>query len=392
MTAVSPPIPLSRSSSSAWLVAACTLLGLAGYGFYSGLPVILGALADTRHIPSASLGWIASAEILGLLLGGLAGTFFTDKFGRRSLGLWGVLLVAVSHVASMSPSVGFGGLVVARLVGGLGGGAIYAVGVSSLALTPDPAKSVATFSAVLAAIATLEVGVLPVVMGHFGVSGLFYVLIAMAALGMLGIRALPRRDAGAAVVSSTNASRIDGASWLILAGMACFHVAPVIYWTYGERIGVGGGIPETTLGIVFTASGILGALACFGTGSMARKLGQVHSLQLCTVVMGIGLLSWLVGSLTPATYLLRACLVGIPWVLGGVFQVNVANEIDPTGRLSALVGPAQNVGLMVGPAIASTLLAAGQGFSIVLGVATIFLVISFYLARAGRRRPAAAST
>jgi hypothetical protein len=47
---------------------------------------------------------------------------------------------------------------------------------------------------------------------------------------------------------------------------------------------------------------------------------------------------------------------------------------------------------MVGPAIASTLLAAGQGFSIVLGVATIFLVISFYLARAGRRRPPAAST
>jgi hypothetical protein len=125
---------------------------------------------------------------------------------------------------------------------------------------------------------------------------------------------------------------------------------------------------------------------------MARKLGQVHSLQLCTVVMGIGLLSWLVGSLTPSTYLLRACLVGVPWVLGGVFQVNVANEIDPTGRLSALVGPAQNVGLMVGPAIASTLLAAGQGFSIVLGVATIFLVISFYLARAGRRRPPAAST
>ncbi len=308
--------------------------------------------------------------------------------GPRRMAIAGVLLVAGAHLASLSAALGLGGLIVARLIGGFGGGAIYAIGVSSLAATPHPGKSVAIFSGVLALGATIEVGVLPLIIPHGGITGVFLVLLAIALVGLPLVGALPagHKSSSAARVLVKTTSRISGSSWVMLAGMACFHVAPVIYWTYGERIGVGSGIPETTLGLAFTISGILGALACFGSEPLARRIGQSRSLQLITALLIMGLLSWLFGRLTPIGYILRACLVGIPWVLGGVFQVNVANEIDPSGRLSALVGPAQNVGLMLGPAIASTLLGAGQSFPVVLSVATAFLVLSMILSVAGHRR------
>lgn len=358
---------------------------MAGYGFYCGLPVILGSLADARGIASELLGWIASSEILGLLLGGLLATWKTDRFGRRRMAIVGVALLGMAQATSLSSAIGLHGLIAARLVGGIGGGCIYAVAVSSLALTTHPSRSVAIFSAVLALVATIEVGALPLLIARGGLTGVFGLLLAVAVIAIPGIGALPE-GRSAAGHSTVNAStKIDASAWVMLSGMACFHVAPVVYWTYGERIGVGAGIAETTLGIVFTVSGILGAVACFGADALASRFGQKRSLQIITSALIVGLASWLIGSMTPATYFLRSCLVSIPWVVGGVVQVNLANELDPSGRLSALVGPTQNVGLMIGPAIASTLLSAGQGFPVVLSVATVFLVISMTLSALGQR-------
>jgi predicted MFS family arabinose efflux permease len=379
-------LQMRRPDSDASVVIASCLLGAAGYGFYSGLPVILGGLADSRGLPDALLGWIASAEILGLLLGGLVATAFTGRARRRPLAAGGLLLLAGAHLGTMSPEAGLFGLLAARLAGGLGGGCIYAIGVSSLAVTRNPARNVAVFTAVLVLVATAEVGVLPEVIKRGGPEAAILLLLGLAALGVAGIVPLPKDHGGvSSSIARRGATKVDRSVWPMLAGIACFHVAPVIYWTYGERIGIAGGIPESSLGVAFAAAGILGALSCFGTEHLARRLGQRGSLLLVTVLLIVGLLSWLVGTLTPGSYLIRACLIAIPWTLGGVYQVNLANEIDPSGRLSALVGPAQNVGLMVGPAIASTLLSARQSFTVVLCAAAAFLVLSMILSVARRR-------
>lgn len=389
VTSSSPSsLRVQPARTDASVLAASCLLGAAGYGFYCGLPVMLGGLADARGIAAALLGWIASAEILGLLLGGLVGTWLTARLGRRRLAIAGVAMVASANLASMSPELGVAGLIAIRLLGGVGGGCIYALGVSSLALTSNPARSVAWFSAILTLVATGVVGLLPIVLKHGGLDAGFLMLLGMAAISMLGIGRLPESSAATTLAPSRGrGAKFDRSVWILLTGMACFHVAPVIYWTYGERIGMGAGIPEATLGLTFAVSGVLGTAACFCTEGMARRLGQVGSLRLVTMLLIGGLLSWLVGTLTPVSYLVRACLVTIPWAVGGVFQVNLANEIDPSGRLSALVGPAQNVGLMAGPAVASTLLSANLSFSVVLGVATAFLLVSMMLSVVARRPP-----
>ncbi|HEX7278849.1 MAG TPA: MFS transporter [Solirubrobacterales bacterium] len=127
MSAVTAPAPPrdQRPGLSFAGIFAVTFCGLVAIG--SVLPVLPRYIHGPLDSGDLAVGIVIGAyAITGLLLRPVAGRF-ADTMGRKQTMLAGVVLVAIGGLLYL-PSLGIGGLIVARLVLGAGEGTVYTAG------------------------------------------------------------------------------------------------------------------------------------------------------------------------------------------------------------------------------------------------------------------------
>ncbi len=107
-----------------FLAKICFVASLGGVLFGFDTAVISGTfgMVETQFaLHKLEAGWFTSSALVGAIIGALAAGWFSDRFGRKPILILSAFLFFLSALGSAVPP-SFAGLIIARLIGGVGVG------------------------------------------------------------------------------------------------------------------------------------------------------------------------------------------------------------------------------------------------------------------------------
>jgi len=375
-------IAASDAGNARWdgtgAITACIAASVAAYGAYLGLPLILGALADAFKFDNRQIGWIGSAENLGLLLGA-AGVSLLAKTRRfRRIALAGVTIAmsgdALTLLVSSFPA--FCGI---RLVAGFGSGLCYSSAIACLSMTGRSARNFSIFIVVLVIANSLELWLIPGIVVHSGIAGVYTALGALFVAPAVLLWFIPATLGPSAIGSAGTSPQprhppaFVRLAWACLAAIVLFNIAASAFWAYSERIGASIGLSETAVAETLTFCNLFSLTGSVLAYWLSRRWGQ-HRPQLGAIAVMICVYAvWALG-LTTLRYIVGVLLFFEVWSMASVYQLSTLTGIDRAGRYVALVPAAQGIGQSAGPFIAGLLLGWQLTFPQILMAVTLFAV------------------
>ena len=358
-------------------VAATVLLGVFAYGVYLGLPVLLGALADSYHFDPVQTGRLASLELAGLLLGSIAVANLLREGRHRPLALCGIAVAMTANLASMYFAT-LESLYVVRTVAGFGSGLCYGVSMACLSYSKDPARTSSLFGVGLIVISSLELYALPLIAREWSMPGIFAALGLAYVIPLVVVRWLPtRREALPIVAEPETAGTGDthvALSWLCLLAIAFFNVAVSAVWAYAERIGASAQLSATFVATTLNVCNIASLFACWLAWRVSRRFGQQRPQFFALAATALALMTWpaVFGEIDYAVHMMVFFQAA---AVTSVYQVGIIGVIDASGKHAALIPAAQGVGVSIGPVLGGVMFSVGSSTTpLLLGSGTILLL------------------
>ena len=359
------------------LMLAASLASTIGGLPFNTLPVLLGSLADSFHLPPEQVGLLGSICFGGYLLGTLGAPVWMNRLNWRWLTVVGAmgtaLCFALSAMVQALPL-----LYVSWACTGFFASTMTCLGMRMLSDLPNKERAFGVRQGVeLSVTAAVLFALPPLLIARFQYAGAAWALAALVLLLGLSVFWVPS-GAHARSTLLTDALTIQPhrtpvKAWWALAVLWLFLVGNVGLWAFLERIGVHLSVSATDMGVVFAVLKLLGSVAAFciaGVGarwSLARGL----SVTLLSLMGGLGLLASATGF---GFYAAGAWLWEFAFTCGCVLQTAHIARIDPSGRAIVLVPGAFALASMVGPGVAGKLMGA-QGIEPVLWFALASSVV-----------------
>ena len=367
-------------------IIAAVILGFAGTGVAMGLPLLVGSMADSLGFSEKELGWLASSDMGGLLIGSVLTSLLVAKTNRRTLAASGLLLVILAnYFSTQSPELI--PLMLSRLCAGIGAGICYSTCTASLAGSYNAARTFSILLFVLVVMNAFIFYIFPIIDGKWGVNGIFMFYLLEAIPILLVLPLLPRYCAEetdhSGVVSekdtSITQSKIpDILPRLCLLAVFSFYLLVGAYWAFIERAGVSadlssGFISSTlTWGQIFSLSGTVTALW------LARRYGQSKPLLFALMVMIVTMLI-LAARVDATTFIFSIFSFSFFWIFIDVFQLGTLSNIDHSGRYAAMVPACQGAAQAIAPTMAGILLSYQLGYSSVMIMCALATAVALYV-------------
>ena len=367
-------------------IIAAVILGFAGTGVAMGLPLLVGSMADSLGFSEKELGWLASSDMGGLLIGSVLTSLLVAKTNRRTLAASGLLLVILAnYFSTQSPELI--PLMLSRLCAGIGAGICYSTCTASLAGSYNAARTFSILLFVLVVMNAFIFYIFPIIDGKWGVNGIFMFYLLEAIPILLVLPLLPRycaeeTDHSGVVTkedTSITQSKIpDILPRLCLLAVFSFYLLVGAYWAFIERAGVSadlssGFISSTlTWGQIFSLSGTVTALW------LARRYGQSKPLLFALMVMIVTMLI-LAARVDATTFIFSIFSFSFFWIFIDVFQLGTLSNIDHSGRYAAMVPACQGAAQAIAPTMAGILLSYQLGYSSVMIMCALATAVALYV-------------
>ncbi|WOH36706.1 MFS transporter [Thalassotalea fonticola] len=374
------------------VIAAAVIISIVGNAVFIGMPMLVGSLADTLGFNEQQLGWLASADLMGIFVASIAVSLLINKVNRQTLAYIGITIAIIANFCSTLFHQ-FDTLFMIRIISGLGGGICYSVGVASLAGTHKTARNFSILLFVLVAVNAIELYTFPDISAKWGVDGIFLFFCAAFVGTYYFVRYLPKTNEHNKIENSEVESdeQLQDANqqsateipswipWLCLAAVACVYINVGAFWAFIERLGVDANLSNDfisntlALGTLFTLTGC--AIATW----MSNRFGQSKPLLAAFILM-TAILFLLAFKVDATSYVVAATVFNFCWLFIDVFQLGTIGNIDHTGKYAALVPGAQGLTQSVSPAVAGYILSEGYGYSGVMmlcAVGTISAMIIY---------------
>lgn len=359
-------------------------LGAGGTLILGVQPLLLGALLVAGKIDAVELGWIATAEVLGMALGVVIGVRALAGAGRH--GRWFIvgasLLMALANLATPGAD-GMAMIALARAVAGLAAGAMLAVTILTITHAAAPGRLNAIFLT-LGAIPQLALAYLlpTMIFPVHGFAAGFQMLAAIGVVlavcaGLIRDRLAPGQTAVRGAIAWTPRVVVALAASLLTAAAigAC--------WTYVEPMGARSGLTPAAVGLAVTiclASQIAGSLfvALIGYRLPFRFVlpGGVL-VQAAAIVLALAV---------PGAFAFSVALAifGFCWQACLPFATDLVIEADASRQAAPLIMPLTLVGLSLGPLTASAVVGTSVAGAFAFGIAAFVAAAGLYLAMFGR--------
>ena len=375
-------------------ILAAVVISIVGNAVFIGMPMLVGSLADTLGFDEQQLGWLASADLMGIFVASIAASLLVNRVNRQLLVYVGI---TVAIIANFSSTIfhQFDSLFVIRIIAGLGEGMCYSVGVATLAGTHKTARNFSILLFVLVAVNAIELYTFPSISEKWGVDGIFLFFCGAFVLTYSFVRWLPRSNKEASVQEIVSGNQLSSKTnipswipWLCLAAVACVYINVGAFWAFIERLGVDASLTDDfisntlALGTLFTLSGC--AIATW----MGNKYGQSKPLIAAFALM-TAILFLLAFKVTAVSYVVAATVFNFCWLFIDVFQLGTIGNIDHTGKYAALVPGAQGFTQSISPALAGFILSEGYGYAGVMmlcAVGTISAMIIYTIVYANLKK------
>jgi predicted MFS family arabinose efflux permease len=359
-------------------------------------PGMVQGMVDYMGMNDVRAGFVASAEMAGLMLATILFAFASNHINwRRAYGSGLALVVAANAISAM---IGGGpAFTVVRALAGAGAGIVAAIGFASIGETEDAPRSYGWAVAMIIGYSAVVLWALPEIFALGGYSG-FLIAYGVATAACLPlVPFLQQRktaDPATEELSLDEVALLPPVGVLAVLSMLVFFVGYAAAWTYMALIGRDLGLSELEVAHALSLSqiaGVAGALA------IVVQSGKVHDLVQAGVILVGGAAAIFAFALKQdyGVFLGLNCVFQFCWNAGQPLLLGVIASRDRDGQLLRFTIPMQYIGLAAGPAFAAFLLGAHSNYAAVMigagGFAALapLAIAPLILARKpGRRAPA----
>jgi len=294
---------------------------------WSGVTPLIPSYIDQYDLSDFEGGLVLSVASLGILVISIPAGFVTKFITPRTLTLASMATIAVAGYA-MAIAPGYGALIAARLVFGIGFGTLYVSMTAWLAdaAGAERARVLALTTSIVGVSATVSPAYAGWVADSFGLSAPFVGLAAVTTL-LFVLLLLDRsgtglvKEAGPPAREVLRSARSDPG----LLAMLLLTIAAATVWMTADLLVPlrldDGGFDVAEIGIVLSISAVVFVLASAVTARHADRLTRV------------GLAAWWTAALAAFTAI-PALIVGVPAVMVFLMAASVA-----TGVIVALTYP-----------------------------------------------------
>lgn len=357
------------------------------------MPLIVGALATQHGMSDASVGFIATAQLMVCALLSFAMVPAVRNLNPRATVTLGLVLVALGNAFSL---IGHNTplLITARLSAGFGEALVNVVVGVLMAHKRDPDAGFAMINIGITAGAVVVFLISPMLSPHVGQDGIFWILAALPTLALPCVLGIPKGS----LAMADNAANIQRGRFLIslpaiaiLLGVVGFGIAGNAVFIFVERIGESVGVSYNTL-----VKMLLWATAATAAGPIVARVvgtrfGRIPVLAIA--FLGLAIACPMMGAPHSGTELFIGLNIGgFCLLFARPFYSGLMVAMDPAGRLITLSNGAIAIGRAITPSIASLMLLGGGGFPAMGDWSAVAAVVSFglvyYAARSVRRLPA----
>lgn len=352
-------------------------------------PLLLGELLAQNRLSLEGVGLVAMGEILSLGLGVVLGDLLRSVFSLRVLTVVAILAASGMDLITAN-TTGDGALALTRALAGLAEGLLLWGTVNLIVQGPAPDRLAGVFMVVqtlgqAAVAAMLAYWVLPIQStSSYG----FVFLGALTAASLLLVRWQPIRLANQQATTTT-AGFGWGLNHLLLLGLAFMQLSAIGgLWAYLEPLSKYVGLDAQSAQLLVSGTLLMQVLGgCLGI-ILVRRVSDYSMLAVAALLLGgIALGMYFSADLGVRVFLLLCGAFGLVWLMLTPFQVRIALQLDPSGRIAALVPGMQLLGCAFGSLMASQWV-VGENAEYVLLVSATFSLIALTLVGLLRRCPA----
>jgi len=346
------------------------------------LPVWVGTLMSAYHFDPQQAGALVTLFLAGAVAASL---FFAPRFHRMSgrqmatLG-YGVAALAFFGLTLVSD---FGAMAVLHAIAGLATGCGLSFTHGTIGRSANPHRLFAMAGLALGVFAIPMLGGLPALVAAVGGAAMFRVFAAvMAVAAVLAALAFPVPHApatGAPAATGATGARLSGATWRVMAGVACMALVQAMLFSFVERVGTER-FGAAAVASMLIALGFVTLLPAPLAALLQRRLAPQHVL-LVGPVLQVLIAVVITQSAVFAPYAAATVLLPCVMIFSHTFAFGAIARLDPTGRALAATPAMLMVGAAIGPVLGGTLVKAGGYASLAIAAAIVAtLAIGCFLA------------
>ncbi|MGW3247447.1 YbfB/YjiJ family MFS transporter [Streptomyces sp. NPDC001070] len=360
--------------------------------------LLLPAMREKLHWSYAAAGGMNTANALGYIIGAATAAWWSRRFGARAAFVWGIVISALTLLASGATG-DLAGLAVLRFIGGLSTAVTFVVGSALASRVHSGGQQ--TRSAALVAMYMAGVGigvvlsgvVIPAALTAWGVSGWQAGWLLMGVLALLAIgpaawaaRQVPEQVAGGA----THGGRISLKPLTpVFAWYVLFGAGYVSYMTFVVALLHSQGMKVWGTATFFIVLGIASAAATLLVwGRLIGRLRGGAAPALVSAVVLVGVLPVLLWHGMGAA-IASAIIFGGSFMAGPTAVTVLARRMLPAHAWTfgiALLTVAFSVGQAVGPLVSGLLSDSSGGIAKGLWLSVVLLAVSAAVALVQRER------
>jgi DHA1 family inner membrane transport protein len=348
-------------------------------------PLLLETLLAQGRVNASQLGWLATAEVLGMALGVLLGSRMLSGRKGRPIAAVAGLIMAISNFATLFASEPLL-IVCIRALSGAAEGVLVAVAVLSISYSNAPARLNAVFLTVGAAPQLLLAYLIPALfVPRFGPNVGFLFMVGVGLSCALMALCVRERFVPQALQPL---GRIAWSQTVVLALIAILFMAAAIgaCWSYVGPLAAELGLNPEQTGVAVAASLICQLLGSLVVAIVGWRLSFRAALLGGAVLQAVTVL-WLLGAHQTLEFSVALGIFGFLWQGGMPFAMDLIVAVDSSRATAPLVLPLSLTGLSVGPLAASYFVDHSVVGAFHVGILGCFLAVISYLL-VFRSRPA----
>ncbi len=341
------------------------------------IPLLVGAAAKDLGFSDSQVGFLASADLIGLSVASVSAVFWIHRISWRTVGLVSVVIIIVGNAIS-SMATSFEMLCVARFITELGSGGIFSLALVTLGATRNPDRF---FAIGIGMTIALAVGIFLWMPAIIDASGIGIVFLVHGVVALVVLPFVLWLNTGQAKEDKKPTSSQAGSYrplFICFIGFSCFTIAEGGVWSYVERIGDAAGFSSQYVGQVLAMTQVVSFVAAMLASALSTRFGRSLPIVFGVIVFIIGL--YLLLQPDTSIYMVAACMTQFAWIFVLPYLLLMCVELDPSGHYFVLVTAFKMGGFSAGPAILAIFL-GGSGYALVswIGVAFLLLCLIFII-------------
>ena len=365
-----------------------SILATAGLFYVNLGGAFLSAFVDGLGVEQDIAGFIVSANKYGAAFGALIATFLVKRLDwRKTVRLLFLCLIVFDLISTQisNPQT----LILLRFIHGSIGGLSVGFGLSIIARTYNPDKIFGMLLVVQYSFGSIGIFAVPRLVDAYGYGAVFGTLISFTLMTLIILPYIPNVKSPLDKNSTNNnLFKIPLNSMLILAlcALFLFQASNMGVADYAFELGKDIGLENSNISNILTIANLIsisGGLLVYVIGT---KYGR--TIPLIIGISTASIFTFLLHySENVSIYFLANTITGIAWGFTIPYLLGLCATFDLHGQMAALAGFISKMGLASGPLVGSLFIMT-KGFSFIINIATISLLIAMILSAFVSRKQA----